>query len=439
MARLFNDALSEYLRHAAAVVSGVPFAMACWFNLDDAGVSSILMSIDNGNNELYILHARKSIADAVAAMAYSGEWEIALTTTGITVDQWHHACAIFPSDTDRYAYIDGGSKGTHPGTESVGTVTQTVIGSYKSLTSGFMSGMIAEAAIWDLSNWPGATGADKAAAFEKILPSLAKGFSPLFFPLGLKAYWPLVRNLKDKVTGYVLTPSGTSVIEHCKIILPIGQQLTPTMVQIYTEIPPFMQKDLIDPYSGGAWLWLFEISVPGYKTQRQARNTEDIIYGGTNFPKGNFEPPKQSFSGDSSIPQIALRVAQDPEHTLEDIVNATKGGADGTVKLIRTCEKFLDSPVAELEAEYDILTAGSDVKWVTFTLGIPNPLTQRIPLWLYSSKVCPLATPSLFKGPRCQYVGGDTVCTGLLEDCYAKGNAVHWGAEIGLDPNAVRV
>ena len=216
-------------------------------------------------------------------------------------------------------------------------------------------------------------------------------------------------------------------------------QHAPIITMRVTEIPPFMQQDLIDPYSGGAWLWLVEVAVPGYDVVRIARNTVAVIYSGALFGKGNFNVGRQALTGDGSVPKIQLQVAQDRGHNLEAIVNATKGGEGGQVKIIRTCEKFLEHAVGQLEAEYDVLTAGSDIQWVTFVLGIPSPLTQRIPLWLYSSKVCPLATPSLFKGPKCQYVGLDTVCTGLLEDCYAKGNAVHWGAEAGLDPNAVRI
>ncbi len=208
----------------------------------------------------------------------------------------------------------------------------------------------------------------------------------------------------------------------------------------YRLLPPFMEKDVIDPYSGGAWLWLCEIVVPTQTTQRIARNTEDVRYGGEDFVAGNFVPGRIPLAGDGSIPRIQLRVAQDETRTLENIVNATKGGTGGTVKLIRTCEKYLEQPAAALQAEYDILTAGSDYQWVTFILGIPNPLTQRIPLWSYSSKVCPLATPSLFGGPRCQYDGVEERCTGLLKDCRDnKNNAEHWGAEPGLDPNAVRI
>ena len=213
----------------------------------------------------------------------------------------------------------------------------------------------------------------------------------------------------------------------------------PTVIITYTAIPPFMEADLIEPYSGGAWLWLVEVIVPGYDTVRVARNTANVIYGGVNFLRGNLDIGKLALSGDGTIPRITLRIAQDSTHNLEEIINATKGGENGHVKIIRTCEKFLETPVLSLEATYAIRTAGSDSEWVLFTLGIPNPLLQRMPRELYNSSVCPLATPSLFKGVKCRYTGGDTICTGLFEDCRKKGNAQHWGAELGLDQSSVRV
>lgn len=214
---------------------------------------------------------------------------------------------------------------------------------------------------------------------------------------------------------------------------------TPWIGQLYDEIPPVMQQDLIDPYSGGAWLWLCEIAVSGYSTQRLARNTEDITYGGESYDKFNVQISEQMFSGDGGVPRVTLRIFQDANRTIEDIVNATEGALGAEVKLIRVCEKFLDYPISALEADYENLAAESDSEWTTFTLGIPNPLTQRYPLRTYSSSSCPWATPTLFKGPECQYAGPDGTCTGTYEDCYQKGNAAHWGGELGLDPNVVRI
>lgn len=207
----------------------------------------------------------------------------------------------------------------------------------------------------------------------------------------------------------------------------------------YADITPEMQRDLIDPYSGGAWLWLCEITVPGYSTERLARNTEDVTFAGRDYEKFNLQIGEQLFSGDGSVPRVTMRIFQDVNRTIEDMVNETAGALGAEVKLIRVCEKFLDYQVAALEADYEALAAESDSEWVTFTLGVPNPLTQRYPLRIYSSNSCPWATPTLFKGPRCQYAGVDSTCTGTYEDCYQKGNAVHWGGELGLDPNVMKI
>lgn len=207
----------------------------------------------------------------------------------------------------------------------------------------------------------------------------------------------------------------------------------------YLEIPPAILESLMDPYAGGAWLWLCEISIQGYERVRIARNTEDVIYCGITFEKSNFRLGLQPLTGDGSVPRISLQVLQDRDRVLEDIINETQGAGGGTVKVIRTHEEFLTRFVKDLEANFDVLTAESDTEWVTFTLGIPNPLMRKMPLRLNSSKRCPYALPGLFKGPDCQYAGLDLICTGTYDDCLTKGNAVHWGAEMGLDPNTIRV
>lgn len=204
----------------------------------------------------------------------------------------------------------------------------------------------------------------------------------------------------------------------------------------YTEIPPWMEKDLINPFASGAWLWLVQIAVPGQDTVCIARNTADVKYGLSHFDKSNVQIGAQVFSGDGSIPRVTLRVFQDINREVENIVNETEGALGAQVQLIRVNEKFLNTPVNALEFDYDNLASESDTEWVTFTLGIPNPLTQRFPLRTFSSSMCPWTPPELFKGPRCQLPIGhaDTSCTGTYDDCYTKGNAEHWGGELGLDP-----
>ena len=205
------------------------------------------------------------------------------------------------------------------------------------------------------------------------------------------------------------------------------------------EIPAAMHAALIDPYSGGAWLWLVEIAVTGYDTIKYARNTKNISYAGSVYLKNNFNIGLSSLSGDGSIPRITLQIVQDANHTLEDIINETQGAYGGTVKIIRAHEDFLSTSITSLEQTVDILTAQSDTDEVVFILGISNPLLKKIPLRRTSSKTCPYALPSLFKGPECGYAGGDGICTGKFEDCYTKSNAARWGGEIGLDPNTARI
>ncbi len=204
-------------------------------------------------------------------------------------------------------------------------------------------------------------------------------------------------------------------------------------------MPPELHASIIDAYAGGAWLWLVRIKIPGYAYLRYAANTEDIVYGGPTYGKNNFKVGLAALIGDGSVPRTALVIAQDAGHILEDMVNATEGAGGGVVKIIRAHEDFLDKFIVELEQEVTVLTANSDVDNVTFQLGIPDPLSRKIPLRRYSSKRCPYALPSLFKGLECQYAGGDATCTGLYEDCFTKNNIEHWGGEAGLDPTVARV
>jgi phage-related protein len=204
-------------------------------------------------------------------------------------------------------------------------------------------------------------------------------------------------------------------------------------------LPAGMKEDLILPNSGGAWMWLCEIVVPTKTTQYIARNTEDVTYAGQVYTKGNIDINGQVFNSDGSLPRVVIKVAHDLNRTIEQIVDETQGALGATVTLIKVGEKFLSAAVPALEIDYSSIAAESDAESVTFTLGIPNPMTQKIPLRTYSSTQCPYATVSLFKGVECQYVGGDTTCTGTYSDCKGKGNQVHWGGEKGLTPKGMRV
>ncbi len=229
MARLFDDGSTEYLQIESAVITAYPFAMACKFRSNDDTTNQVLIFVgDKAVSNYYTsLIARGATAnDPIYAFSHnygSASTAPAATSVGFTQDTWHHAAGIWLGVSERHAYIDGGNKGSDTGT--VGAMVnhdRTAIGMARDDSpAGPMSGEIAEAAIWDLTNW-GANDAERETNFEKVIASLAKGFTPGHFPLGRVAYWKLVRGLNDETGGYNLTASGTVVVAHPRIIQPCG-------------------------------------------------------------------------------------------------------------------------------------------------------------------------------------------------------------------------
>lgn len=225
MARLFDDALSEYLEIDQAVLSGMPLAMMCFFNVDVSLNQTLIFiedkDVDDQYRGIYLAGGETRKVVISAKSGASGQEVVA--NTQFSLNAWHYACGIFVASNDRRMFFDSDAKVTANVDVGATNLDRLSIGRIGRATPGlYISGMIAEAAIYDLSQWPGVTDSDKADNFEKILPSLAKGFSPLFYPLGLKAYWPLIRGLNDKVGAYNLTPSGTIVVPHPRVILPQG-------------------------------------------------------------------------------------------------------------------------------------------------------------------------------------------------------------------------
>lgn len=228
MAYLFDDANSQYLYVDSNPVSAKPIALAAWSNSDSGSTDNqyILSGcIDGATTHFGAISYNTSggSPDGIRAIEFDGGYDYAQTTADWSASTWHSVVGIFASDTDRRGFIDGANKVTDTSSQGFNSLDKIVIGAvYTNAYTFHFSGSIAECAIWDLSAWPGATDADKANNFEKIIPSLGKGFSPLFFPLGLKAYFPLVRNLKDIIGGLSLTASASAptVTSHPRVIYP---------------------------------------------------------------------------------------------------------------------------------------------------------------------------------------------------------------------------
>jgi len=224
MAFLFDDSNTEYMFLFHAIASSPPFSMACFANTDET-IGQTVMSIANHNSDVnyhrLVLCSTASDNKIAADTRTSSGNSYSLTTTGFLINTWHHVCGVWEGADDRRSYIDGGSKGTNSEGRSPSGLDRTGVGVLiRSTKSGYMSGFIAEAAIWAV------------ALTDAEVAILAAGYSPLFVrPESLLVYWPMVRKLG--------TGQGIELIQrkqllvgiepdngpHCPIIYPAALQL----------------------------------------------------------------------------------------------------------------------------------------------------------------------------------------------------------------------
>jgi hypothetical protein len=213
-----------------------PLAVCCWFNSADSTQDNQTMwAVTEYNfaaNNYFAAGCNTTASAPDGIRAYQdddGNLAYAQTATDWVQDTWHSGVWIYTATNDTRVWIDGGGKTTSntdilffPGY----TNKRLVIGAHQTAAetfSSFFNGKIGCWAVWDLTNWEGATASDKGDTFESIIPALAKGYSPLFWRNGLIGHFPLIRGLKDVVSGVTLTANGATVsADHPRIISPMS-------------------------------------------------------------------------------------------------------------------------------------------------------------------------------------------------------------------------
>lgn len=227
MARLFDDGSSEYLTNANAPVSGTPSTFACWGRPDTLGLEQRLITVNDSNSSANVLSLLiDQGSNKVQVQHYDNGDASAFSNIAVTINTWQHYCGVFTSDASRTAYLDGGNIVTNSESQDAMSGLDVVDISALFWAGGriqFWSGDIAEAAIWNVA----------LTAAEVLI--LSKGYSPLFVhPQNLVAYWPLIRDLNDRVGGYTMVASGTTVAAHVpKIINPV-----PPFISFSSAAPP---------------------------------------------------------------------------------------------------------------------------------------------------------------------------------------------------------
>ncbi len=196
VSRAFDDASSQYLEFAGAVVSAAPLTMACWFKCDDATVNQILMCIGDKDivgaaGEYFTLEANGAVAgDPISAVSRSVAHgrAAANTSAGFTAGAWCHAAAVIASSTSRSAYLDGGSKTSDATSVTPTGLDTTGCGRLIRVTyAAYVSGLIAWPCIWSV-----------ALSDAEVAALAAGAFPPSIQPASIVDLWDLTRNVSPE-------------------------------------------------------------------------------------------------------------------------------------------------------------------------------------------------------------------------------------------------
>lgn len=200
--RVFDDGSHQYLEYDGAVLSDAPCTISGFIKTDDLSTSQFLLSIgDMTSYSRYIsLNLVNNGSDMEVRANFRGAAAntYAPSSTYISLNTWHHIAGVYVSDTERYAYLDGGSKGSD--TTDSGAVTglnKTAIAAleYNPGRIYGISGKASHIAIWNVA----LTDAEVARLAAGALPTEIR-------PEALVAYWPLIDDDNDPIGGYNMTP-----------------------------------------------------------------------------------------------------------------------------------------------------------------------------------------------------------------------------------------
>jgi phage-related protein len=194
------------------------------------------------------------------------------------------------------------------------------------------------------------------------------------------------------------------------------------------------EKNLM--HSPDPWLILLEITLTdaGPTTLRFVKNTENITYGGNTYTAFPFQLSMVETNSKGEIPQVTLKVCNITRF-LTPYLNSLDGGIDSTVKIIVVNNKYLAEDYSELELDFSVMGCEVDAYWVTWTLGMVNPLNRRFPLYRFLANHCRW----IFKGAECGYAGSATTCNRSFDDCIARDNTEYFGGFLGMQSDGIRI
>lgn len=182
-ARAQNNSL-----HASVTAGfvGYPLTTAIWCRITGSLDSNqVLFSYwDNGAfNGNYLEFQGATAGDPVVIGMYNDFFTAgsATSTSGVSVNTWHHVCGVNSASNSHKIFLDGGSSATstfnHTG---IANCDELEFADHDQFTGNNLDGMLAHAAIWS------------AALSDAEVLGLSRRASPLLVrPGSLASYWPI--------------------------------------------------------------------------------------------------------------------------------------------------------------------------------------------------------------------------------------------------------
>ena len=121
------------------------------------------------------------------------------------------------------------------------------------------------------------------------------------------------------------------------------------------------------------------------------------------------------------VPQSTVQVSNISRALVPYLENGVGGvGADVLIHVVNT--KMTSGP-SMYTAKFLCTGCDVDARWVTFTLGVSNPLRQRFPRNTIRKNQCTWR----YRGIGCGYTGGFIACDKTLVSCELRGNTARFG------------
>lgn len=163
------------------------------------------------------------------------------------------------------------------------------------------------------------------------------------------------------------------------------------------------------------------------ETIHLARNSEDVLYKGTDYTASNFSVKLNLDI--SEEPKLEV-TAEDPTGVLRQKMEQYAGAAGFPVTLTVVNTGNLDQP-PEIQESFKVVSSSASGYQVTFTMGIDNPVAQRFPNRIQWQNQCSYR----YKGTRCKYAGPLATCDFTYQGpngCKAHANQANFGGFLGL-------